>query len=203
MTIVQPFVTPLQPIQLEGFGLILQPLQASHAPDLALAAADGELWQLHYTSVPAPTQEPEYIAQALEQQAQGFQLAFVVLDAKTKKVIGSTRYHDIQAEVARLEIGYTWYAKSTQRTFVNTAAKYLLLQYAFETLSANVVGWRTDGENLRSQAAIERLGALRTGMLRGHRLRRNGTVGDTVFFSMSHTEWPECKARLLERLQAG
>ncbi len=202
MTIVQPFATPLKPVQLDAYGLLLQPLQAHHAQDLALAAADGELWNLHYTSVPAPGQESSYIAQALEQQALGHQLAFVVVDSSTQKIIGSTRYHDIQPEVARLEIGYTWYAESSQRTHINTAAKLLLLSHAFETLKANVVGWRTDGENLRSQAAIARLGAQRTGIMRGNRLRRNGTVGDTVFFSMTHQEWPEHKARLIERLQA-
>ena len=202
MTIVQPFSSPLQAVTLEGYGLILQPLQSEHAPDLAIAAADGELWTLHYTSVPAPQQEEAYIAQALEQQALGHQLAFVVRDANTQKIIGTTRYHDIQPEVARLEIGYTWYAKSSQRSHVNTAAKLLLLSHAFEALKANVVGWRTDSENLRSQAAIERLGATKTGTIWGNRLRRNGTVGDSVYYSMRRTEWPEHKARLLTRLTA-
>lgn len=197
---VQPFFTPLHPVQLEGYGLILQPLQKGHEPGLANAAADGELWKLHYTSVPEPDHEAAYIAQALEQQALGTQLAFTVKDAKTKEILGTTRYHDILPDVARLEIGYTWYKQSAQRTAVNTAAKYLLLFYAFESLKANIVGWRTDSENLRSQAAIARLGAQKDGMIRGNRLRRDGTVGDTVYFSMSREEWPEHKARLLARL---
>lgn len=198
---VQPFFTPLHPVQLEGFGLILQPLQKSHEPGLAQAASDGELWKLAYTSVPAPDQEASYIEQALEQQALGNHLVFTVKDAKTKQIIGSTRYHDIQAEVARLDIGYTWYAQSVQRTSVNTTAKYLLLFYAFESLKANVVGWRTDILNIPSQKAIERLGAVKTGIISGNRLNREGHVSDTVYYRMLKNDWPEHKARLLAILK--
>ncbi|MDO5667914.1 MAG: GNAT family protein [Alcaligenaceae bacterium] len=193
---VQGFNTPLKEIRLEGFGIVLEALKSEHAADLAVAAADGELWNLHYTSVPAPGDEATYIAKALEQQAAGTQLPFVLRQVESGRIIGTTRYHDIEAELARLEIGYTWYAKSAQRTHVNTAAKYLLLRHAFDILQANIVGWRTDSENLVSQAAITRIGGLRTGIMRGSRLRRDGSIGDSVHYSMSHVEWPQHRQRL-------
>lgn len=198
--IVQPFPTPLETVHLQGFGIILEPLKKEHAEELALAAADGELWNLHYTSVPAPEQALDYIRHALEQQAAAKELPFVVREFHSMRVIGSTRYHDIEPELARLEIGYTWYAQSFQRTHVNTAAKYLLMSHAFDVLHANIVAWRTDSENLRSQAAITRIGGVKTGELRGSRLRRDGTVGDSVHFSMSRQEWPRHKARLYQIL---
>ncbi|NLY65088.1 MAG: GNAT family N-acetyltransferase [Alcaligenaceae bacterium] len=200
---VTPFATPIHPIQLEGFGVILQPMRLAHAEGLKNAASDGELWNLVYTSVPEPGNETAYIETALQGLQDGHMLPFTVLDAKTKKVIGSTRYHDIVPNIARLEIGYTWYGKSWHRSHVNTACKYLLLFYAFESLKANVVGWRTDGINHTSQKAIERLGAKKDGVLRGHALRRDGTVRDSVMYSITREEWPAIKKTLQEKLANG
>lgn len=184
------------PVTLEGHGVRLEPLQPEHAAGLERAAADGALWELRVTSVPEPGATDAYIASALAGQAAGHMLPFVVKDADSGEIIGSTRYHDIIAEVARLEIGYTWYAASRQRTHVNTACKLLLLRHAFDTLGAAVVGWRTDHLNLRSQRAIERLGARRDGVLRHHALRRDGTVRDTVMYSLLLEEWPETERHL-------
>ena len=197
---ITPFPKPLAPIQLEGHGIVLQPMRIAHAEGLRNAAADGELWNLTFTSVPEPGQETAYIEAALKGQQEGHMLPFVVLDAKTRKIIGTTRYHDIVPEIARLEIGYTWYGQSWQRTHVNTVCKYLMLFYAFESLKANVVGWRTDNLNQRSQNAIERLGAKRDGVLRGHALRRDGSVRDTHMYSVTQAEWPAIKQNLKEKL---
>jgi RimJ/RimL family protein N-acetyltransferase len=164
------------------------------------AAADGELWNLRITSVPRPEDTRAYIETALQGHAQGHRLAFAVLDSDTGQVIGSTSYHDIVPAVERLEIGYTWYAASRQRSAVNTAAKWLLMQHAFETLGAKLVGWRTDNYNFASQRAIERLGARKDGVLRHHALRRDGTVRDTVMYSLTAGEWPEVKAHLEHQL---
>lgn len=198
---VTPFNTPLHKIQLEGYGIILQPLKPGHEPGLAKAAADGELWNLHYTSVPEPGAEAQYIAQALESQAKGQSLVFTIVDARTKEIIGNTRYYDIVPECARLAIGYTWYAQSYQRSFANTVTKYLMMFYAFESLKAQTIAWHTDILNTRSQAAIERLGARKDGVIRGERLRRDGTLRDSVFYSMTRDEWlNEHKARLKAKL---
>ena len=197
---ITPFPKPLAPIQLEGYGIVLQPLRLAHAEGLRNAAADGELWNLVYTSVPEPGKETAYVEAALKGQADGHMLPFAVLDAKSRKIIGTTRYHDIVPDIARLEIGYTWYASACHRTHVNTVCKYLLLFYAFESLQANVVGWRTDNLNQRSQNAIERLGARKDGVLRGHALRRDGTVRDTHMYSVTREEWPGIKQRLKEKL---
>jgi N-acetyltransferase len=126
----------------------------------------------------------------------GHMLPFVVRDIDSGKIIGSTRYHDIVPAVARLEIGYTWYGRSWQRSQVNTTCKLLLMTHAFEKLSAQLVGWRTDNFNFASQRAIERLGARKDGVLRHHALRRDGTVRDTVMYSLAAGEWPEVKAHL-------
>jgi RimJ/RimL family protein N-acetyltransferase len=189
------------PTLLEGHGIRLVPLTQAHAPGLRTAAADGALWELRVTSVPEPGDTERYIDAALQGQADGHMLPFAVLDAASGTVLGTTRYHDIVPAVARLEIGYTWYAKSRQRTQVNTTCKLLLLQHAFDTLGAAVVGWRTDNFNLASQRAIERLGARRDGVLRHHALRRDGTVRDTVMYSLLAGEWPEIHAHLLYQLQ--
>lgn len=186
-----------QPVTLEGHGVRLVPLSPAHAPGLRAAAADGELWNLRITSVPAPDETESYIAQALQAQAEGRMLCFTVLDADHETILGTTSYHDIVPAVARLEIGHTWYARSRQRTHVNTACKLLLLQHAFDDLGAAVVGWRTDNFNVASQRAIERLGARRDGVLRHHALRRDGTVRDTVMYSLLAGEWPEVRAHLL------
>ncbi|MEO8524205.1 MAG: GNAT family protein, partial [Caldimonas sp.] len=167
------------------------------------AAADGELWKIRVTSVPDPDDTRGYIERALQGFAEGHRLAFAVLDADNFEVIGSSSYHDILPAVDRLEIGYTWYAKSRQRTHVNASAKLLLMTHAFETLGAKLVGWRTDNFNFASQRAIERLGARRDGVIRHHALRRDGTVRDTVMYSMTAGEWPEAKAQLRWRLASG
>jgi N-acetyltransferase len=174
----------------------LEPMSNAHAPDLEAAARDGELWNLRVTSVPAPGDAAAYIEVGLKGLDDGHMLPFVVRDVASGKVIGSTRYHDIVPAVERLEIGYTWYAKSWQRSHVNTTCKLLLMTHAFETLGAKLVGWRTDNYNFASQRAIERLGARKDGVLRHHALRRDGTVRDTVMYSLAAGEWPEVKAHL-------
>jgi RimJ/RimL family protein N-acetyltransferase len=185
-----------EPYTLEAPLVRLEPMSADHAAGLEAAARDGELWNLRITSVPGPGETPAYIATALKGQADGHMLPFVVRDVPSGKIIGSTRYHDIVVPIERLEIGYTWYGKSWQRTHVNTSCKLLLMTHAFETLGAQLVGWRTDNYNFASQRAIERLGARKDGVLRHHALRRDGTVRDTVMYSLSAGEWPEVKAQL-------
>ena len=182
------------PVTLELNGVRLEPLSPRHADGLRAAAQDGELWKLRITSVPEPDQVEAYIATALEMRPA--RLAFAVIDAATDEVIGSTSYHDIVPNISRAEIGYTWYGRSRQRSHVNTSCKLLLLTHAFETLDCALVGFRTDNYNHRSQAAIERLGAKKDGVLRHHMLRRDGTVRDTVMYSIARGEWPEVKAQL-------
>ena len=185
------------PVTLRGWGVQLAPLKPEHAVGLAAAAADGELWRIPITSVPAPGEELDYIHTATHTDDRQ---PFVVLDDATGLVLGSTSYHDIVPSVKRLEVGYTWYGSRVQRTHVNTACKLLLLTHAFEVLGAGVVGWRTDGENRASQAAIERLGAQRDGEVRHHQLRRDGTVRNTVLYSMLADEWPAARDRLTARI---
>lgn len=191
------FTCALAPCQLEMNNVRLEPLTLGHQDELAAAARDGELWTLRVTSVPEPQQTADYINAALAGQQNGHMLPFAVRDLAQNRVVGTTRYHDILPDVARLEIGYTWYAKSFQRTHLNTTCKLLLLQHAFEVLGAGVVGWRTDNFNFASQRAIERLGAKRDGVIRGHALRRDGSIRDTVMYSVARGEWPEIKAHLL------
>ena len=186
----------VEPVTLADDRVRLEPLALHHVDGLARAAADGALWTLRYTSVPDPEDTAGYIARALQQRAEGQRLAFAVIDVPSGAVIGSTSYHDILPAVSRLEIGWTWYAKRMQRSHVNTSAKLLLLRHAFDTLGARLVGWRTDNFNLASQRAIERLGARRDGVLRHHALRRDGTVRDTVMYSLAAGEWHEVKAHL-------
>lgn len=190
-------------ISLERNGIKLEPLSLSHEAGLSEAAADGALWNLRVTSVPEPGKTRAYIEQALAQRAEGNRLAFVVLEVATNRVLGSTSYHDIVANVKRVEIGYTWYRKSEQRSHVNTTCKLLLTQHAFETLCCPVVGWRTDIFNFASQRAIEKLGARRDGVIRHHALRRDGTVRDTVMYSMLANEWSVAKEKLETRLASG
>jgi N-acetyltransferase len=192
MQAVAPVTLARHPVQLVPLGL-------EHLAGLAAAAADGELWRLRVTSVPEPGQTRDYIDTALRMRAEGHRLAFAVLDS-SGQVIGCSSYHDIVPAVERLEIGYTWYAQRHQRSAVNTTTKWLLMQHAFETLGAQLVGWRTDILNLASQRAIERLGARKDGVLRHHGLRRDGTVRDTVMYSLTASEWPEVKAHLEHQL---
>jgi RimJ/RimL family protein N-acetyltransferase len=184
------------PVVLQRDPIRLVPLGPEHEAGLAAAAADGELWKIRVTSVPEPGATRNYIETALQMQAQGSRVPFVVLDRASGQVIGSTSYHDIVTAVERLEIGYTWYAASRQRSAVNTTTKLLLMQHAFDTLGARLVGWRTDNFNFASQRAIERLGARKDGVLRHHGLRRDGTVRDTVMYSLTAAEWPEVRAHL-------
>lgn len=194
-------VKPLQPALLEGYGVRLEPLATEHASGLRAAARDGSLWNLWYTLVPAPNDVEGYIEEALEGHSRGAMLPWAVLDAQTRAVIGSTRYHDVAVEVDRVEIGYTWYALKMQRTHVNPACKLLLMTHAFETLDCAVVGFRTDNFNFRSQSAIEKLGAKKDGVIRHHQRRRDGTVRDSVMYSIVAHEWPHVKRNLLFRLR--
>jgi len=190
----------VEPVTLEGYGLRASPLALEHEAGLRTAAADGALWTIRVTSVPEPENTRQYIEDALAMREAGNRFAFVVQDASSGKVLGCSSYHDILPAVKRVEIGYTWYAKSVQRTHVNTACKLLLMTHAFETLGCHVVGWRTDNFNFASQAAIERLGARKDGVIRGHALRRDGTIRDTVMYSLRAGEWPEVRAQLLYAL---
>jgi RimJ/RimL family protein N-acetyltransferase len=189
-----------EPVTLASLHVRLEPMTRDHVADIAAAARDGELWNLRITSVPAPGEEQAYVETAMKGLADGHMLPFVVRDVAGGKIIGSTRYHDIVPAVERVEIGYTWYGKSWQRTHVNTTCKLLLMTHAFETLGAKLVGWRTDNYNYPSQKAIERLGARKDGVLRHHALRRDGTVRDTVMYSLAAGEWPEVKAHLQYQL---
>lgn len=185
------------PVTLEFNGVRLEPLGLHHLDGLRAAAADGELWNLRITSVPEPQDTEAYIRMGLETPNR---VAFAVVDASSDTVIGTTSYHDIMPAIDRVEIGYTWYAKSRQRSHVNTSCKLLLLSHAFDTLGCAVVGLRTDNFNFASQAAIERLGAKKDGVLRHHAPRRDGTVRDTVMYSIVRGEWHEVKSHLHYRL---
>ena len=187
----------VEPVVLSDRGITLVPLELAHEAGLREAAADGELWNLRITSVPDPQGTRKYIQDALDGRAAGHRLAFAVLDDATGTVLGTSSYHDILPAVKRVEIGYTWYARRCQRTHVNTTAKLLLMGHAFDTLGCHVVGWRTDNFNFASQQAIERLGARKDGVIRGHAIRRDGTIRDTVMYSMRSGEWPEARAQLL------
>ncbi len=190
----------LAPIVLEGHGVRLEPLEPSHAPDIAAAVTDGRLWELWFTAVPEPDQVDAYIAEALDGQRAGHMLPWVVRELESGAIVGSTRYHDIVADVDRVEIGYTWYAKRWQRSHVNTACKLLLMSHAFDTLGCQVVGLRTDNFNFASQRAIERLGAKKDGVIRHHRARRDGSARDSVMYSILAAEWPDVQRHLRLRL---
>ncbi len=190
----------LRPVTLEGHGVRLEPLSAEHQPGLEAAAADGELWRLFFTSVPAPGETRAYIEEALRGQEEGHMLPWAVRDVVSGALVGTTRYHDVVAAADRVEIGWTWYAASRQRTHVNTACKLMLMEHAFETVGCGVVGLRTDNLNLRSQRAIEALGAKKDGAIRHHALRRDGSVRDSVMYSVLATEWPDVRKHLETRL---
>ena len=186
----------VEPVVLSSRGIALVPLSLDHEDGLRAAAADGELWTLRVTSVPEPRDTRAYIETALAGRETGYRFAFAVTDEISGAVLGSTSFHDIVPAVGRVEIGFTWYAKRCQRTHVNTTCKLMMLGHAFDTLGCNVVGWRTDNFNFVSQRAIERLGARKDGVLRGHALRRDGTIRDTVMYSLTAGEWPEVRAQL-------
>lgn len=189
-----------QPITLEGYGMRLEPLSQEHADALSAAASDGRLWELWFTSVPEPQKVGAYIATALDGQAKGHMLPWVVRELTTDTIVGTTRYHDIVPEIDRVEIGWTWYMKRWQRSHVNTACKLLLFEHAFDSLGCKVVGLRTDNFNFASQRAIEGLGAKRDGVLRHHQARRDGTVRDSYMYSVLVHEWTDVRRHLRLRL---
>lgn len=193
--------TFLQAVTLRGEHVSLEPLQREHAEALRAAAGDGKLWQLWYTSVPTPENTETYIEQALAMQAQGIALPFVVRALASGEIVGSTRYCNADAGHRRLEIGYTWYAERVQRSAVNTEAKLLLLQHAFESLDCIAVEFRTNWFNQRSRAAIARLGAKQDGVLRSHQRMPDGSLRDTVVFSIVAAEWPAVRKHLTLKLQ--
>jgi RimJ/RimL family protein N-acetyltransferase len=190
-----------KPATLEGHGVRLEPLSREHEKGLVEAAKDGKLWELFFTSVPEPEKTRAYIDTALQGQKEGHMLPWAVRDLKTNAIVGSTRYHDIIPAADRVEIGWTWYAQRCQRTHVNTACKLLLFTYAFEEIKCKVVGLRTDNFNWQSQRAIERLGAKKDGVIRHHWPRRDGTVRDSVMYSVIVSEWPDVKRHLEFRLK--
>ena len=193
-------MTFVSPITLSARGIELRPMTLEDEQGLRSAAADGELWNIRVTSVPEPEKTRQYIEDALAMREAGHRFPFVVIESASGRVLGTSSYHDIVPAIQRVEIGWTWYAKSVQRSHVNTTCKLLLMAHAFETLGCHVVGWRTDNFNFASQAAIERLGAKKDGVIRGHALRRDGTIRDTVMYSLRSGEWPEVKAQLLHSL---
>lgn len=193
-------ITPT-PITLEGRGIRLEPLTHEHRDALTAAASDGKLWDLWFTVIPEPDKTTQYIADALAGQESGQMLPWVVRDIASNTIVGTTRYHDVILAADRVEIGYTWYAKRVQRTNVNTTCKLLLFTHAFETLGCKVVGLRTDNFNFASQRAIEGLGAKKDGVIRHHWARRDGTVRDSVMYSILATEWPDVKRHLELRLK--
>jgi len=195
-------ITPV-PVTLEGNGVRLEPLTDSHRDGLTAAASDGRLWELWYTSVPSPEETAKYIADALAGQKAGQMLPWAVRDLKSYSIAGSTRYHDIVREIDRVEIGWTWYGGSWQRSHVNSACKLLLLTHAFDSLGCKVVGLRTDNFNFASQRAIEALGAKKDGVIRHHHARRDGTVRDSHVYSILAAEWSDVKRHLMLRLARG
>ena len=188
------------PVTLEGHGVRLEPLTPAHRDALADASSDGRLWELWFTAVPNPDRTAEYIADALAGQQAGHMLPWAVRELTTDTIVGTTRYHDIVPQIDRVEIGYTWYAARWQRSHVNTTCKLLLLTHAFETLGCRVVGLRTDNFNFASQRAIEALGAHRDGVIRHHQARRDGTVRDSVMYSILEAEWRDVRRHLETRL---
>ncbi|HEV8109366.1 MAG TPA: GNAT family protein [Burkholderiales bacterium] len=190
-----------QPVALEGHGIRLEPLERKHQEGLEAAARDGKLWELWYTSVPAPGETLAYVETALQGLKDGHMLPWAVREASSGEIVGSTRYHDIVAAADRVEIGYTWYAKRCQRSHVNTACKLLLFTHGFEALKCGVMGLRTDNFNFTSQRAIEALGAKKDGVIRHHWPRRDGSVRDTVMYSVLAGEWPDVKRHLERRLR--
>ena len=187
----------ITPVTLQSWGVRLEPLSMAHADGLMAATADGDLWKLHYTSVPEPTagSVAEYLSFALAGQARGDMLPFAVLDADGN-LLGSSRYYEIEPTTPTLAIGYTWYAARAQRTHVNSACKRLLLGHAFDELGMATVYFHTSHENLRSQAAILRLGAKHDGVIRHHRRQKDGSLRDTFAYSILKEEWPEIRDRL-------
>jgi N-acetyltransferase len=194
-------VITVAPVTLEGHGMRLEPLTSDHGEALQAVVLDGRLWELWYTRVPEPAEVASYIAAAIAGQQAGHMLPWAVREIRTGTIIGCTRYHDIMADIDRVEIGYTFYAKRWQRTHVNTVCKLLLFEHAFDVLGCRVVGLRTDNFNFTSQRAIERLGAKKDGVIRHYGARRDGTVRDTVIYSVLAQEWPDVRRHLELKLK--
>ena len=190
----------LAPASLQDNHVLLEPLALNHAPELEAAAADGELWNLWFTSAPAPGQARSYIEKALDGLAANTMLPFAVREKTSGEIVGTTRFYEFDPALPRIAIGYTWYAKRWQKSHLNTACKRLLLKHAFEALDCVAVEFHTDGRNLDSQRAIERLGTRRDGMLRAHKRRPDGTLRDTVCYSIIASEWPDVQRWLDLRL---
>jgi N-acetyltransferase len=190
----------IEPATLASDRLILRPLGLDDVSALGQAASDGALWEKKTTTVPRPEGFEDYVRKALDLQAAGLALPFATVVKDGNRVVGSTRFMNIDAANHRVEIGTTWIAKSWQRTFVNTHAKYLMLRHAFEALGCNAVEIRTHSLNDQSRAAIERLGARLDGILRRHMIMPDGHIRDTAVYSIIREEWPEVKTRLEQRL---
>ena len=190
----------LTPTRLQDAYVVLEPLGFDHVSALEAAAADGELWNLWFTSAPAPGQAHAYVEKALRGLADGVMLPFAIREKSSGEIVGTTRYYDFAAEMPRIAIGYTWYAKRWQKSHLNTACKRLLLQHAFEELNCVAVEFHTDHRNLDSQRAIERLGAHRDGVLRAHKRRPDGSLRDTVCYSILAGEWSDVDRWLTMRL---
>lgn len=190
----------LENIELCGEIVTLEPIRMSHVELLKTAVMDGELWKLWFASVPSPDQMENYVINAIEGTRKG-NIAFAVRHNETKNVVGTTRFYNVDELNRRPMLGYTWYAKSACRTGVNSESKYLLLQYVFEKKEALAVEFRTHLFNEVSKKAIERLGAKRDGVLRSHKIMADGSIRDTVIYSILHEEWPIVKNNLLSRLR--
>jgi RimJ/RimL family protein N-acetyltransferase len=187
-------------VSLLGRHVSLVPLSHAHHDQLVEAVKDGELWNLWYTSIPAPEQMGAEIDRRLEQQKQGSMLPFTVIEQASGEAVGMTTYMNIDGAIRRLEIGSTWYRKRVQRSALNTECKLLLLTHAFEQLGCPAVEFRTHFFNHQSRAGIERLGAKLDGVLRQHQRARNGTLRDTCVYSIIDSEWPTVKAHLSHQL---
>ncbi|MBB6188878.1 GNAT family protein [Rhodanobacter sp. MP7CTX1] len=194
-------MSQLTPTCLQDEYVALEPLRLDHVPALEAAAADGELWNLWFTSVPPPGQARSYVEKALQAQSEGLMLPFAVRELTSGEIVGTTRYYDIVTELPRLAIGHTWYARRWQKSHLNTACKRLLLRHAFEVIHCVAVELHTDRRNLDSQRAIGRLGAHYDGILRAHKRRPDGTLRDTVCYSIVADEWPDVDRWLGMRLQ--
>jgi RimJ/RimL family protein N-acetyltransferase len=193
----------LEPVTLTGKLVTLAPLHPDHHDDLVEAVSDGRLWEHWYTSVPAPEAMSADIEARLERQAAGEMLPFTVRRTDTGRVVGMTTYLNVEPDVPRVEIGSTWIARSAQRTGINAESKLLLLTHAFDVLGCLAVEFRTHWHNAQSRAAIARLGAKRDGVLRNHRRMPDGSLRDTVVFSIVESEWPAVRNGLRHRLARG
>ena len=191
----------IEPVTLRGSVVALEPMRMDHVDALTRVGLDPELWRWIPSSVSSAEEMRGYVATALDEQRRGVSLPFVIIARDTEQVVGSTRYGNIDLANRRLEIGWTWVTAAHQRTAVNTEAKLLLLTHAFERLQVNRVELKTDALNLKSRAAITRLGAIEEGTLRKHLVTSTGRIRDTVYFSIIDTEWPAVKRRLEAWLQ--